>query len=137
MIERMTFRIIEMKIRRYPETKKNYEAYVSEVMSRSGSSAGYKVKREEDNKPQSCTEAAALKMTSKYADQLKKEIEAIETVYNSLSEEEQKLMRQRFWSNPRKITPYSKMSVCYSERQQHRIVFKIISKVGKYLGEIN
>ena len=107
-------------------------------MSKSGSSSQYKVKREEDNKPQSVTEAAALKMTSKYAERLKKEIEAIEFVYNNLRPEEQKIMRMRFWSNPKRMIPYLQITnVSYSERQMKRIVFKIILQVGRYLGDIN
>lgn len=137
-IDRMEWRIIELKIRNYPKNKKKYEEYISDVMSNTGSSSGYKVKREEDNKPQSVTEAAALKMTSKYAERLKKEIEAIEFVYNNLRPEEQKVMRLRFWKNPARTTPYLKITeACYSERQMKRIVFKVITQVGRYLGEIN
>lgn len=137
MIDRLEWRIIELKIRNYPKNKKRYEEYVSDIMSNTGIRGNYKTKREEDNKPQSVTEAAALRMTSKYADRLKKEIEAIELVYNNLPAEEQKIMRLRFWKDTRKNTPYLKMAEChYSERQMKRIVFKIIYQVGKYLGQV-
>ena len=138
MIDRIEWRIIELKIRNYPKNKEKYEEYISDIMSKSGSSSQYKVKREEDHKPQSVTEAAALKMTSKYAERLKKEIEAIEFVYNNLRPEEQKIMRMRFWSNPKRTIPYLQITnVSYSERQMKRIVFKIILQVGRYLGDIN
>ncbi len=76
-------------------------------------------------------------MTSKRAERLKKEIEAVELVYRNLNAEEQKVMKTRFWSDRRRNMPYTKIDkVAYSERQMKRIVKKIISKVGVYLGEI-
>lgn len=133
----ITWRITELKIRQYPQKKKEYEEYISDIMSNTGSSIKYKSKKEGDNKPQSTVEAAALKMSSRYADKAKKDIEAIEYVYNNLKPEEQKIMRVRFWRDPKKSTPYLKMKECaYSERQMKRIVFKIINQVAKQLGEI-
>jgi len=91
-----------------------------------------------DNKPQSVTEAKALKMTSAYMDRLKREIYAVETVYSGLKEEEKKVMRERFWTDRRRNVPYLNMkTVSYSETQMRRIVFKIICQVGRFLGEIN
>ncbi len=133
MIEREAWKITEMIIMRYPYKKKEYEQYISEIMSSTGSN-GISVS---DNKPQSVTEAKALKMTSVYADRIKKQIEAVEFVYNNLRPEEQKVMRLRFWSSRKNKTPYLQMrDVSYSERQMRRIVYKIIVQVGKYIGEI-
>lgn len=133
MIEREAWKITEMIIMRYPYKKKEYEQYISEIMSSTGSD-GIGVS---DNKPQSVTEAKALKMTSVYADRIKKQIEAVEFVYNNLRPEEQKVMRLRFWSSRKKKIPYLQMrDVSYSERQMRRIVYKIIVQVGKYIGEI-
>ncbi len=133
MIEREAWKITEMIIMRYPYKKKEYEQYISEIMSSTGSN-GISVS---DNKPQSVTEAKALKMTSVYADRIKKQIEAVEFVYNNLRPEEQKVMRLRFWSSRKKKIPYLQMrDVSYSERQMRRIVYKIIVQVGKYIGEI-
>ena len=136
MIEKESWRIIELIIRRYPDKKREYEEYISDIMSSSageeyfGSSA--------DNKPQSVTEAKALKMTSAYMDRLKREIYAVETVYGGLREEEKKVMRERFWTDRKRNVPYLNIkSVSYSERQMRRIVFKIICQVGRFLGEIN
>lgn len=138
MIERESWKIIELIIRRYPYKKKEYEDYISEIMA-SSQAAGVGITMSEDyNKPQSVTEAKALKMTSVYADRLKKQIEAVEFVYNNLRPEEQKVMRIRFWSDRHRNIPYLQMkSVSYSERQMRRIVYKIIMQVGKYLGEIS
>lgn len=135
-IERESWRIIEMIIRRYPDKKREYDEYISDIMG-SSSSDGYQGTGE-NNKPQSVTEAKALKMNSAYADRIKKEIEAVEFVYNGLNEKEKKVMRERYWTDRRRNVPYLKMTQnSYSERQAKRIVFKIIQQVGRYLGEIN
>lgn len=137
MIEKEAWKIVELIIRRYPDKKREYEQYISDIMA-SSAAAGVTIHgSEEYRKPQSVTEAKALKMTSVYADRLKKQIEAVEFVYNDLKPEEQKVMRIRFWTDRRRNIPYLKMeNVSYSERQMKRIVYKIIVRVGKYLGEI-
>lgn len=126
-----------MVIRRYPDKKREYDQYISEIMA-SSPVAGVSVAESVDySKPQSVTEAKALKMTSRYAERLKKEIEAVEIVYNNLRSEEQKVMEVRFWSDRRRNIPYVKMdNVGYSERQMKRIIYKIINQVGRYIGEI-
>lgn len=138
MIERESWKIIELIIRRYPYKKKEYEEYISEIMASSPATGAGITESEDYSKPQSVTEAKALKMTSVYAERLKKQIEAVEFVYNNLKTEEQKVMRIRFWTDRRRNIPYLQMkSVSYSERQMKRIVYKIIVQVGKYLGEIS
>lgn len=135
-LERDSWRIVEMIIRRYPYKKKEYEEYISDIMS-STTGDGYQG-TEESNKPQSITEAKALKMTSAYMDRIKKEIAAVEFVYNGLTDEEKKVMRERYWTDRRRNVPYLKLTQnSYSERQMKRIVYKIICQVGRYLGEIN
>lgn len=135
-INRSSWRIIETILRRYPERKREYEEYISDIMSASASSSTLRKAEEEENKPQSVTEAAALKMTNAYAERIKKEIEAVEFVYGNLREEEQKVIRLRYW-NGKKAVPYLKMTESsYSERQMKRIVYKTITQVGRYLGEL-
>lgn len=122
---------------RYPETKKEYETYVLDVITSNTSEDSKRSCSEEYIKPQSVTEAKALKLSNKYAERLEKEIKAVETVYNSLSEEEKKVMRIRYWSTKGRKIPYVKMAaVNYSERQMKRIVCRIITQVGQKLGEI-
>lgn len=137
MIEKDSWRIIEIIIRRYPYKKKEYKEYISDIiMSQPAANVSYP-DPEEYTKPQSVTEAKALKLDNEYAEKLKKQIEAVELVYNNLNEVEQKLMNERFWKDRRKNTPYLKIKgVSYSERQMKRIVYKIIYQVGRYLGEI-
>lgn len=135
MIKRDSWRIIEIILLRYPDKKQEYEEYISDVMGCSGSSP--KVLDEDYSRPQSITEAKALKLNSVYADHIKKEIEAVEFAYRDLRPEEQKVIRYRYWSGLKKLVPYDKMLDCsYSERQMKRIVQKTIFKIGRYLGEI-
>lgn len=135
VIKRDSWRIVELIIRRYPEMKKEYEEYIDEIMGASENTGIHS--SEEYNKPQSVTEAKALKMNSAYMDRIKKEIEAVEFTYNNLRPEEQKVMRVRYWTNRRRNVPYEQMTACsYSERQMQRIVYKIIMTTAKYLGEI-
>ena len=137
MIEKEAWKIVELIIRRYPDKKKEYEQYIAEIMASSKRGGTMITESEDYTKPQSVTEAKALKMNSAYADRLKKQIEAVEFVYNNLRTEEQKVMRLRFWSDRRRNIPYLQMKdTSYSERQMRRIVYKIIVQVGKYLGEI-
>ena len=134
-VERESWRIIELIIRRYPEKKREYDEYISDIMGNSG--GGSYLGNEENNRPQSVTEAKALKMCSTYAEKIEREIKAIELVYNNLTEEEKKVMRERYWTDRKKNIPYLKMKQSsYSERQMKRIVNKIIVQVGRYLGEI-
>lgn len=135
-IERESWKIIELIIRRYPDKKKEYEDYMTEIMC-SSQSDGTKGVSEEYTKPQSVTEAKALKMNSAYMDMIKKQIEAVEFVYSNLRPEEQKVMRTRYWTDRKRNIPYLKMTGCsYSEKQMKRIVYKIIIQVGKYIGEL-
>lgn len=137
MIDRDAWHIIEIIIRRYPTAKKEYEKYIDEVMTSSSPIAAGVIFSEDCGKPQSVTEAKALKMTSKRAERLKKQIEAVEMVYDNLKPEEQKVMQKRFWVDRRRNIPYTKIDkVAYSERQMKRIIKKIIFQVGVYLGEI-
>lgn len=137
MIDRDAWHIIEIIIRRYPVSKNEYDAYMDQVMTSSTNHATGVNFSEDYSKPQSVTEAKALKMTSKRAERLKKEIGAVELAYNSLKPEEQKVIKIRFWSDRRRNMPYTKIDkVAYSERQMKRIVKKIIMQVGIYLGEI-
>jgi len=137
MIDHDTWHMIEIVIRRYPTAKKEYEQYMDKVMTSTSTPAAGVKYSEDYSKPQSITEAKALKMTSVRAETLKKQIEAVELVYSNLKPEEQKVMKNRFWSDRRRNIPYTKIEkVAYSERQMKRIIKKVIVQVGVYLGEI-
>ena len=138
-INRASWRIIETILLRYPQRKKEYEEYISDIMaSPAGGSSRPSDPAKERDKAQSVTEAKALKMTSVYFDRIKREVEAVEFVYNDLRKEEQDVIRVRYWSRGiRKPVPYHRLTSCsYSERQMQRIVQKAIIRVGRYIGEI-
>lgn len=135
MMKSASWRIIEIILIRYPDIKKEYEEYISDVMGSTGSS--HNEQDEDYSRPQSVTEAKALKMNSAYAERLKKEIEAVELAYRDLRLEEQKVIQHRYWSGYKTPVPYDKMPGChYSERQMKRIVKKTVLKIGRYVGEI-
>lgn len=136
-IQRDSWRIIETILRRYPKKKKEYEDYILEIMASSGARENVNP-NEEENKPQSVTEAKALKLNNAYYDRIKKEIEAVEFVYGGLRPEEQKVIRMRYWKpGIRKPVPYLQIKdTSYSERQMKRIAYKAITQIGRYIGEI-
>lgn len=138
MIEKESWKMVEIVIRRYPENKRRYADYLDVVMRTSARAAvGAEIEDKDYTKPQSCVEDSALRMNSAYADRVKKEIEAVEFVFYGLRPAEQRLIKERFWKDPEKITPYLKVqNVAYSERQMKRIVRRVIYQVGRYIGEI-
>ena len=78
-----------------------------------------------------------MRMNSAYADRVKKEIEAVEFVFYGLRTAEQRVIKERFWKDREKVTPYLKVqNVAYSERQMKRIVRRVVYQVGRYIGEI-
>lgn len=115
-IEKDSWKIVELILRRYPDKKKEYEKYIGNGCKGTG---------------------ADKQITSTYTEHLGKEIEAVEAVYNSLREEEKIVMRERYWTDRDRNIPYLKMRQSnYSDRQMRRIVHKIIYRVGEKLGEI-
>ena len=132
------WRTIEIVIQMYPENKKQLDEYTAEVVESSCGSDQLCDMQSDYTKPQSCTEAKALKLaTSEYYKQLKKEVEGVEMAYNSLTDTEKRIIHMRFWSNKAKKIPYLKMgNTGYSERQMKRIVYRMIERTGKYIGKI-
>lgn len=132
------WRTIEIVIQMYPENKKKLEDYTREVVESSREQDSGSELQQDYTAPQSCTEAKALKLaSSEYYRQLKKEVEGVELAYASLTEKEQRIIRQRFWSDKAKKLPYLKMgNTGYSERQMKRIVYRMIERTGKFIGKI-
>lgn len=137
MIDHDTWHMIEIIIRRYPTVKRQYEEYIDKIMASSSAPSAGAMFSDDYSKPQSVTEAKAIKMSSLRAERLKKEIESIELVYKNLRPEEQKVMQKRFWTDQKRNIPYARIDgVSYSERQMKRIIKKIILQIGMYLGEV-
>lgn len=129
------WRIIEIKIRRYPESKAEYENAIDLIL---------KNKKENDGQPKGNNvgkpvEEAAIKMADDpWLQRIKREIDAIEAAYNALIPEHQKIIRVRFWSYRHYNMKYFDMERCtsYSDRQMKKVVGKFIRAVGKNLGEL-
>ncbi len=132
------WRTIEIVIQMYPENKRKLEDYTRDIVEASCKTEFAGEMQEDYSKPQSHTEAKALKLaTSAYYKQLKKEVEGVELAYNSLTKTEQRVIKARFWSNKVKKVPYLKIeNTGYSERQMKRVVYRMIEYVGRYIGKI-
>lgn len=134
-IPRESWRVIEVKIRRYPENKKLYEEELDDLVHRTPENDGMPRGSSTSNP----TEELAIKLAENpRLSRMKQEIEAVESVYNELIPDYQEVIRTRFWSYRYRNMSYLKMepSTNYRERQMHKIVAKFVREVGKKLGEI-
>ncbi len=134
-IPKEAWRIIEIKVRRYPENKKLYEEEIKNLVHRSSENDGMPRGSGTSNP----TEELAIKLAENpKLSRMKREIEAVESVYNELRPEYQEVIRVRFWSYRYRNMSYLKMepSTNYRERQMQKIVGRFISEVGRKLGEI-
>lgn len=136
-IPRDSWAIIERVIRRYPESKREYEdRYKDLVNARTESllDGGTSGKGVFGNP----TEKVALKLNSPKMERIHREIEAVEVIYDQLTEEHQKVIRIRFWSNREHNIPYFQMTsrTNYKEAQLRRISGNFVRNVGKMLGEL-
>ena len=129
------WKVIEIKVRRYPENKAIYDSAVEELMN---------CTPENDGQPRgggtsNPTERIAIKLADNpKLSRIKREIDAVEAAYNSMRPEYQKVIRTRYWSYRHQNMTYFDMEMYtdYRERQMQRIVEKFIRNVGKKLGEI-
>ena len=134
-VPRDVWRVIEIKIRSYPENKKLYEEELVDLLHRTP---------ENDRMPRGSstsnpTEDLAIKIAENpRLSRMKREIEAVEAAYKELIPEYQEVIRTRFWSYRYKNMSYLKMEpkTSYRERQMQKIVARFIREVGRKLGEI-
>lgn len=134
-IPRESWRVIEVKIRRYPENKKLFDEEIANMVHRTSGNDGMPRGSGTSNP----TEELAIKLAENpRLSRMKREIEAVESVYNEMIPEYQQVIRARFWSYRYRNKSYLKMEATtnYKERQMQRIVAKFICEVGKKLGEI-
>ena len=133
-IPRDSWDIIQKIIRRYPDQKTEYENARTEILEGTLRGDG----QPGGNLPGNPTERTAMLLHTPRMDRMKREIEAVEKVYGKMSEEYQKVIRVRFWSNRFKNMPYLWMERCvsYSQKQMYRICSKFVRDVGIELGEV-
>ena len=100
------WKVIEIKVRRYPENKAIYESAVEELMN---------CTPENDGQPRgggtsNPTERIAIKLADDpKLSRIKREIDAVESVYNTLRPEHQKVIKVRYWSYRNRNIPYFAM----------------------------
>lgn len=134
-IPREAWRITEIKVRRYPENKAEYDNAVDELMHCHSENDG-QPKGSDLGRP---VENVAIKLADNpRLQRIKREMDAVEDVYNGMTPDHQRVIRVRFWSYRCHNMTYFDMERCtsYSERQMRRVVAKFIRDVGKKLGEI-
>lgn len=136
LIDNKSWKVIEIAIRRYPEQKKKLNEMLEDIVLTKGSDSGKTNFDTEYSKPQSVTESKAIKLNSGYYARLKRQVYAVENVYNSLRPEEQKVIAKRYWTDPERKIPYAHLNCDYSEIQMKRIVLKTFYQVGILIGEI-
>lgn len=134
-INREAWRMIEIVVKRYPENKAEYENALEDLMGRKGGEDGMP-RSEAVGNP---TERIAIKLADNpRLSRIAREVNAVESVYNKMLPEHQRVIRVRFWSYRYSKMKYFDMERCtsYRERQMHRIVHKFFLDVGRNLGEI-
>lgn len=133
-IPRDSWAIIERVIRRYPENKEVYDNEIERLTNSSPQNDG----QPKGNSVSNPVENIVLGINAPRMERMRREIEAVESVYNALSTEHQKVIRVRFWSDRYRNMPYLWMerSVSYKEAQMKRITCRFVTNVGKKLGEI-
>lgn len=133
-ISKDSWQIIQRVIRRYPESKEEYENTIEEKIMGSPKNDGLP----KGNYPTNRLEAVVISLESPHMLRLRREIAAVEEAYNQLDDNYKKVIRIRFWSGRCKNMPYMQMERCisYSERQMKRICKAFAYEVGKNLGEI-
>ena len=127
--------MIETAIRRYPENKVIYDTAVEELMNCTPDNDG----QPRGGGTSNPTERIAIKLASDpKLSRIKREIDAVESVYKTLKPEYQKVIRVRYWSYRHQNMRYFDMEpyVNYGERQMQRVVKRFIREVGKRLGEV-
>lgn len=133
-VPRDAWKVIEIKIRRYPENKKLYEEVLDDLLHRTPENDGMPRGSGTSNP----TEELAIRLAENpKLSRMKREIEAVESIYKGLTPEHQKVIRVRFWASRYKNTSYLKMEslVSYKEAQIRRICGRFIKSVGEKLGE--
>lgn len=134
-LDKDTRKVIVITIRKYPERKKMLEEMQEDIILSKGTDSGHTNFDTEYSKPQSVTEAKALKLNNKYYTRLRAEVKAVEKVFRNLKPEHQKVIYERFWKNPKKPPmAYYKMDCYYSRAQMQKIVSLMVEKVGKEIG---
>ena len=123
----------------YPDNVKDYNALLSDLLSRDPEHKGGGGGKPLNPDP---TADAAIKLAeNEELQHLKREVRAVEYAIEGLLPAQLEVIRLRFWDIPkcrdgwRRPQSYDYIDVGYSERQMHRIVWRVMLKVATALHE--
>lgn len=122
----------------YPDNVRDYNALLSDLLSKDPDHKGGGSKPLNPDP----TAVAAIKLAeNEELQHLKREVSAVEYAIEGLLPEQLEVIRLRFWDIPRRKDgwrrpqSYDYIDVGYSERQMHRIVWRVMLKVATALHE--
>lgn len=119
---------------RYPKQKKEYAEIKEQILG----ATPYHDGQPRSNYPSNRVENTILKLNSNRMLRIDKENKIVEEAYARLDEEQQKLIRIRYWNQEGKKIPYLKIeNVAMCERSMKNTNFKFLYYIAKKLGEID
>lgn len=119
---------------RYPEQKKEYDNMKKQLLE----STPYNDGQPRSNFPSNRVENAIVQLSSNRMLRIDKENKIVEAAYARLDEEQQKLIRIRYWNQEGKKIPYLKIkNVAMCERSMKSANFKFLYYIARKLGEID
>lgn len=133
-IPKDSWRICETIVMRYPEQKKEYGEMKEQLLE----ATPYNDGQPHSNFPSNRVENAIVKLSSNRMLRIDRENKIVEAALARLDEEQQKVIRVRYWNETGKVIPYLKIrDVAMSEITMKRTVFKFLYFIAKKLGEID
>lgn len=133
-IPKDSWRICETIVMRYPEQKKEYDNMKKQLLE----STPYNDGQPRSNFPSNRVENAIVQLSSNRMLRIDKENKIVEAAYARLDEEQQKLIRIRYWNQEGKKIPYLKIkNVAMCERSMKSANFKFLYYIARKLGEID
>lgn len=125
---------IERIVGRYPRNKNQLETLYSDIVLSHPSEDSIKGNISSENKPQSVTEAKALRLMNPYYERLRRETYAVDQAIKDLDSIDLEIIRRRYWQG--KKVPYEYIDLPYSVITMKRHTYKVLRSVGLSIGLI-
>lgn len=133
-IPKDSWRIVETVVMRYPEQKKEYEEMKAQLLE----ATPYNDGQPRSNFHSNPVENAIVQLSSNRMLRIDKENKIVEAALARLDEEQQKVIRIRYWNQEGKKIPYLKIkNVAMCERSMKSANFKFLYYIAKKLGEVD
>lgn len=133
-IPKDSWRICETIVLRYPEQKKEYADMKEQLLE----ATPYNDGQPRSNFPSNRVENAIVKLSSNRMLRIDRENKIVEAALARLDEEQQKVIRVRYWNETGKVIPYLKIrEVGMSEASMKRAVGRFMFFIARKLGEID